>query len=78
MKSPNLAKSLHTITVLVNLGLHLRGTRRTQNLGEEPKEEARACVAEALHALQLQDKPDVYGLAEIAAAQIERQIAAKA
>lgn len=58
-----LAKSLHTITVLFNLGVYFM---ETQGIAR-----ADHAVNKALEVLALKDKPDVYGLAEIAIAQIK-------
>jgi hypothetical protein len=58
-----LAKSLHTISVLVNLATFLM---ESQNIAR-----ADHAVTRALDVLGLKDKPDVYGLAEIAIAQIQ-------
>lgn len=66
MKKP-LAKSLHTITVLVNVARIMRNNDRTGTA-----QSWTAYVYEALVALGLDDKPDVYGLADAAIKQLEK------
>ena len=60
-----LAKSLHTVTVLVNVA---RVMRNADKIGGQSWA---AYVYEALVALNLQDKPDSYGLANQAIKQLE-------
>jgi len=60
-----LAKSLHTVTVLVNVA---RVMRNADKIG---RQSWAAYVYEALVALNLQDKPDSYGLANQAIKQLE-------
>ena len=60
-----LAKSLHTVTVLVNVA---RVMRNSDKIGGQSWA---AYVYEALVALNLQDKPDSYGLANQAIKQLE-------
>jgi hypothetical protein len=59
-----LAKSLHTITVLENIGRHLMLTE-----GHSANE----AVHRAIHILRLNDKDDVYGLADKAIAKLEAE-----
>lgn len=60
-----LAKSLHTVTVLVNVA---RVMRNADKIGGQSWA---AYVYDALVALNLQDKPDSYGLANQAIKQLE-------
>lgn len=60
-----LAKSLHTVTVLVNVA---RLQWHADKIGGRSWA---AYVYEALVALNLQDKPDTYGLADQAIKQLE-------
>lgn len=71
----NLAKSLHTISVLLNLGWHLYETREGVPTNKGPKALARGFVNYALVILGHADKEDSYGLAEIAATQLAARIA---
>lgn len=64
-----LAKSLHTITVLVNVSRHLEATARTVSI---PNNGWADRVAQAVRLLGLEDKPDVYGLADAAIAQLNK------
>ena len=64
-RGENLAKSLHTISVLVNLATYLMDT---QGIGR-----ADHAVKKALEILNLKDKPDVYGLADVAVTQIQQR-----
>lgn len=61
-----LAKSLHTVTVLVNVAQMCRNADKVGGLSWA------AYVYDALVALNLHDKPDTYGLAEQAIKQLER------
>ena len=64
-----LAKSLHTVTVLVNVARHLEATATSvayPNNGWADR------VAQAARLLGLEDKPDTYGLADQAIKQLER------
>lgn len=62
-----LAKSLHTITVLVNVAKMCRNADTSGRVRDWP-----AYVCEALIALGLEDKPDNYGLADAAIAQLNK------
>lgn len=68
--SKPLAKSLHTVTVLVRVAtLHLNKTGNA-----EPKLAAWIAINLALDTLGLKDAPDTYGLADQAFKQIIKQI----
>jgi hypothetical protein len=64
-----LAKSLHTITVLVNVARHLEATAATIAV---PSAGWPGYVTQATRLLGLDDKPDVYGLADAAIKQLEK------
>lgn len=72
MKSSNLAKSLHTLTVLVNVAENYHRYRTVVPPTEAPDVSARRAVAAALDILKLADKPDAYGLAENAIGQLTK------
>lgn len=59
--APQLAKSLHTISVLINVAQHFR-THHNMS--------AKKAMAETLKVLQLETKSDIYGLAETALARV--------
>lgn len=65
-----LAKSLHTVTVLVRTAKLIAA--RDCALGLPYPVKWKPCVEAALVALDLQDKPDTYGLAAIATKQLEK------
>jgi hypothetical protein len=73
-KSATLAKSLHTVSVLVNVA---RTLREFDTLGGQPPRETRAYVSGALHALgyPLGATNDPYGLAAKAVATLEAESA---
>lgn len=71
-----LAKSLHTISVLVNLGLFLYETRTGAPSKNGPKASARAALDHALAILGHAGKADPYGLAEISVDQLAARIKA--
>ena len=62
MSDRKLPKSLHTVTVLVNLSRFL--------MVREPS--AKVAIKEALQILELSDLPDVYKLADAALAQLSK------
>ena len=62
MSDRKLPKSLHTVTVLVNLSRFL--------MVREPS--PKVAIREALQILNLTDLPDVYGLADAALAQLTK------
>jgi hypothetical protein len=71
-KSATLAKSLHTVSALVNVA---RTLREFDTLGGQPPRETRAYVSGALHALgyPLGATDDPHGLAAKARAVLERE-----
>lgn len=66
-----IAKSLHTVTVLVQVARAMRGTVRLplDVLADNVQAQA-AYLAAALDVLELADKPDTYGLADAALKQL--------
>ena len=64
-----LAKSLHTITVLVSVARHLEETARTVVI---PNNGWADRVAQAVRLLGLEDRLDVYGLADAAIKQLNK------
>lgn len=69
----NLAKSLHTITALVNVAKHL-DTQQAAGVSAFRYANVKELVEHAAIVLGLYGMPDVYGLKEKAAAQLKRQI----
>ena len=69
-QSKPLAKSLHTVSVLVNLARHLNDAYSYQNV---PKHQVyEACIDHACRILELEGKPDVYGLKAAALKQLNK------
>jgi hypothetical protein len=62
--SKPLAKSLHTVTVLVRVAIYVKG--------KNPEFDNRAAMGLALITLGLMDSPDVHGLAEQAIKQLNK------
>jgi hypothetical protein len=67
MMTRNLAKSLHTVTVLARLAQHLVDTHLSMTIGSQCTYRA---VDKACEILGLADMPDVYQLKQAAAKQV--------